>query len=97
MIKKLVLLSGLLLVACEVEEIATGDNSITVRNEDSGPVEVLIADSGTCFAGTRSTIQPKTTRMFDVADDAYVCINGGGTKVTPNTDYVIEGGAVTME
>jgi hypothetical protein len=95
--KKFFLLGGLLLVACEVEDIGVGENSITVRNEDSAPVEVLIADSTTCFAGTHSTIQPKTTRLFDVSEEAYVCMNGGGTKATPNAVYVIEGGAITME
>ncbi len=96
--KTIALACGLcLLVACEVEEYGVGMNSITVRNEDPGPVKVLIADGANCFAGTHSTLPPKTTRMFDVSDEAYVCMNGGGTKATANTTYVVRGGAVTME
>ena len=95
---KLFVVVGLcLLVACETEEFGVGLNSITVRNEDGAAREVLIADSSTCFAGIRSTVQNKTTRMFDVSDEAFICLNGGGVKTTPGSTYVIKGGALTME
>ena len=96
--KTIALACGLcLLVACEVEEFGVGANSITVRNEDPGSVEVLIADGANCFAGTRSSLSTKTTRMFDVSDEAFVCLNGAATKATPNATYVIRGGAITVE
>ena len=65
---------------------------------DEGREEAVVNPANGEVIGHIPLLEPEQIRAsVDVADEAYVCINGGGTKVTPNASYVIEGGAVTME
>lgn len=85
--------------ACEMEEIGTGSGSINVRNADDGTTAVLIADTKDCFAGLRGSVNSKSTRMFDVGDDSYLCVNETkpGYPVKNGGSYVISGGALSPE
>ncbi|HJN77033.1 MAG TPA: hypothetical protein QGF58_24125 [Myxococcota bacterium] len=95
----LLVIAALSLTACEMEEIGTGSGSINVRNADDGTVDVLIADSKDCFAGLRGSVNSKSTRMFSVGEQSYLCVNETKPAFPVNSggSYVIEGGALRPE
>lgn len=77
-----------------IEEIGVGDGLITVENNDGEAVDVLITDNDTCTVGLNSTVQSNTTRSFDIAEGAYLCIGERAHPVKDGEKYVIEGGAL---
>jgi hypothetical protein len=89
----------LAMVGCVIEEFGVGSGTIHVHNDDSAPVDLLIADSTTCFAGTRSSVQPQAIRSFSVAEEAYVCLDEKppAIKVVDGARYAIRGGALVKE
>ncbi|MBN2798802.1 MAG: hypothetical protein JXX28_06590 [Deltaproteobacteria bacterium] len=82
------------LTACDVEEIGMGDGSITVVNEDTQEVRLLISDNDQCVIGMHSSVNTSTRRVFSIGETSYVCLGekAPGVAVENGKTYAIKGG-----
>ena len=93
------LVAAMLSQCFAVEEFGVGTGSITVHNDNDKPIEVMVSDTNTCFAGLRASLGANTTRQFDVAEQAFLCVGpnaSAGTAVTDGNSYEIRGMAVSV-
>ena len=82
------------------QEIGSGAaGSITIHNGDAAEVHLRLADTPDCFAGLQADLGPNTTRSFDIAEEAYLCVGPdakGGMRVQDGVDYEVRGGAARV-
>lgn len=94
-----VILALIALSGCETEEIGMGSGSITVINDDSAEVRLLITDNAQCVVGLHSSVNSGTRRLFDIGEKSFVCVeeNPPGVPVENGKTYHIDGGKLRAE
>ncbi len=89
-------------LACAGEDIGLGDGTITVHNDESREIAVLISDTDDCVIGMHGSVNPQATRSFDIMTDeqgqSYFCINEEVPfPVEDGGHYAIRGGALVKD
>lgn len=93
---RLLLVALVTLTACQVEEIGTGDGSITITNEEDAEISVLISDNDDCVVGLHSSVNTSTRRMFSVGETSHVCVGEAppGIPVQDGKTYALRDGTL---
>jgi len=70
------------MMSCMIEEIGTGDGSITVSNRDAVDYPVVISDTEQCLFGLNSSLEDGTVRTFSVGEKSFFCLKKGGSGIS---------------
>lgn len=94
--KRLLIGTALMAIACGSEGIGMGSGSIIIHNEDSANVKILISDTPDCVIGLHSSVPGETQRFFDIGETSVVCVgeNPPGVPVQDGKEYILQGGTL---